>query len=87
MVIITTIIRRQPPHLIKRKYKRELIEVSKTGISNHDIVNEAIDAIISQSQASGSGTAIASMNIPKLLKKRLENEQSGNSDNKKKKED
>ena len=75
--MVSTIIRRQPPHLIKRKYKRELIDVSKTGISNHDIVNEAIDAIISQSQGSGSGTALASTSIPKLLKKRLEKEQSG----------
>ena len=81
--MVSTVIRRQSPHLIKRKYKRELIEVSKTGISNHDIVNEAIDAIITQSQGSGSGTAIASTSIPRLLQKRREKEQSGESNKKK----
>jgi len=79
--MVATVIRRQNPHLIKRKYRRELIDVSKTGISNHDVVNEAIDAIVSQSQGSGSGTATASASVPRLLRIRREKEQSGESEN------
>jgi len=79
--MVVTVIRRQTPHLIKRKYRRELIDVSKTGISNHDVVNEAIDAIVSQSQGSGSGTSITSAAVPRLLRIRREKEQSGESEN------
>jgi hypothetical protein len=77
--LVATIIRRQNPHLIKRKYRRELVDVSKTGISNNDVVNEAIDNIIAKAQGSGSGTATASTSVPRLLKKRREREQSGQS--------
>lgn len=75
--MVVTIIRRTNPRLIKQKYRRELVDVSKTGISNSDVVNEAIDAIVEASTGSGSGTASASTSIPRLLKKRRENEQSG----------
>jgi hypothetical protein len=77
--MVATIIRRQSPRLIKRKYRRELIDVSKTGISNIDVVNEAIDAIVTQSQGSGTGTSTsAATTIPRLLKKRREKEQETN---------
>lgn len=72
--------RRQNPRLIKQKYRRDLVDVSKTGISNNDVVNEAIDNIVAQSSGSGSGTANASTSIPRLLQKRREREGSGDDD-------
>lgn len=80
MVVVTNPVRRTNPRLIKQKYRRALVDVSKTGISNNDVVNEAIDAIVAQSTGSGSGTATASTSIPKLLQKRREREQSGEDD-------
>lgn len=72
--------RRTNPRLIKQKYRRDLVDVSKTGISNNDVVNEAIDNIVAQSSGSGSGTALASTAIPRLLQKRRERESSGEDD-------
>lgn len=75
--MVTTIIRRKPVRVIKKAQRRELINVAKTGISNIDVVNQAIDDIITKSQTSGSGTATSSTTVPRLLKKRREVEQQG----------
>lgn len=80
MVVTTHINRRQNPRVIKQKYRRDLVDVSKTGISNNDVVNEAIDTIVAQETGSGSGTANASTSIPKLLQKRREREKTGEDD-------
>lgn len=53
MVVTTHINRRQNPRVIKQKYRRDLVDVSKTGISNNDVVNEAIDTIVAQETGSG----------------------------------
>ena len=70
------IIRRESHLHTKRNIRRDLVETSKTGISDNDSVNEAIDEIRQEATKSGTGATAA---IPKLAAKQDELEKSGQS--------
>lgn len=75
--MVATIIRRPNTRLLRRDFRRGLIETSKTGISQSDVVNEAIDKIIADSTLSGTGSVTSSSVTPKLLKRRMDNMRQG----------